>query len=299
MNQTPRNSLPTERIGGGGAATSGGMRFQQQLGALFSSWILAGDRFDECFGLGAAVPEWIRFETEAPVDDLLIKTDGGGYVAVQAKTTVNMSGEVGSPLGKTIEQFVRHWFVSQQGDGSMGWNRPLNPELDRFVLAVGPQSSLQVREDLPAALRLITQPGGGALNQAQQRAYDVFCRLVEQSWVNITKAPLDPRLLSDLAMLIRVFTFDGDQGYALARGALLKAFGPDAHEALVFSALTDLSGQLMSERGGGDLSVWRQLLASRGVKIDTPLEFRADIEALKEHSESIAKALASYERIEV
>ncbi|MCE0962834.1 ATP-binding protein [Pseudomonas putida] len=299
MNQTPRNSLPTERIGGGGAATSGGMRFQQQLGALFSSWILAGDRFDECFGLGAAVPEWIRFETEAPVDDLLIKTDRDGYVAVQAKTTVTMSGEIGSPLGKTIGQFVRHWFVSDQGDGSMGWNRPLDPELDRFVLAVGPQSSLQIREDLPAALRLITQPGGGALNQAQQRAYDVFCRLVEQSWVNITKDPVDPRLLSDLAMLVRVFTFDGDQGYALARGALVKALGRDSNEAVVFSALTDLSGQLMSERGGGDLSVWRKLLAGRGVNIDTPPEFRADIDALKKHSESIAKALASYERIEV
>lgn len=299
LNQTPRSSLPTERIGGGGAATSVGMRFQQQLGALFSSWILAGDRFDQCFGLGAAVPEWIRFETEAPVDDLLIKTDCDGYVAVQAKTTVTMSGEIGSPLGKTIGQFVRHWFVSEQGDGSMGWNRPLNPELDRLVLAVGPQSSLQVREDLPAALRLITQPGGGALNQAQQRAYDVFCRLVELSWVSITKQPVDPRLLSDLAKLVRVFTFDGDQGCALARGALVKALGPDSNEAVVFSALTDLSGQLMSERGGGDLSVWRKLLASRGVNIDTPPEFRADIDALKKHSESIAKSLASYERIEV
>lgn len=299
MTHTPRNPPPSDRIGGGGAATSAGIRFEQQLGALFSSWILAGDRFDDSFRLGAAAPEWIRFETEAPVDDLLIKTSDGGYVAVQAKTTASLSEDLGSPLGKTIVQFVRHWFVAQQGDGSMEWNRPLDPARDRLVLAVSPLASVQVRGDLPAALLLVSQPGGGALNQAQQRAYQVFSSLVERAWVSITKSPVDDKLLSELAKLVAVFTFDGDQGNALASGSLVKAFGPDVDAAAAFTALSDLSGRLMQDRGGGDLSTWRQLLARRGVMLSAPPEYRTDIQALKQHSKRIADALGSYEKIEV
>lgn len=299
LTHTPQDSPPSDRIGGGGAATSAGIRFEQQLGALFSSWILAGDRFDDSFRLGAAAPEWIRFETEAPVDDLLIKTSDGGYIAVQAKTTVSLSEELGSPLGKTIVQFVRHWFVAQQGDGSMEWNRPLDPARDRLVLAVSPKASVQVKGDLPAALLLVSQPGGGALNQAQQRAYQVFSSLVERAWASITKSPIDDTLLSELAKLVAVFTFDGDQGYALASGSLVKAFGPDVDAATAFTALSDLSGQLMMDRGGGDLSTWRQLLSHRGIVLSAPPEYRTDIEALKRHSKHIADALGSYEAIEV
>lgn len=299
LSHTPQNPFPSDRIGGGGAATSAGIRFEQQLGALFSSWILAGDRLDDSFRLGAATPEWVRFETEAPVDDLLIKTSVGGYIAVQAKTTANLSDDPSSPLGKTISQFVRHWLVAQQGDGTMGWNRPLDPVRDRLVLAVGPQASAQIKNDLPAALRLISQPGGGALNQAQQRAYQVFSSLVERAWSSVTKSPFDDDLLLELAKLVDIFTFDGDQGYALARGSLIKVFGPDVDAAAAFASLSDLSGQLMTARGGGDLPVWRQLLASRGIALNAPPEYLSDIQALKRHSKQIAEALASYEKIDV
>lgn len=299
MTHTPRNASSSDRIGGGGAATSAGIRFQQQLGALFASRVLAGDRFDDNFRLGNAAPEWVRFETEAPVDDLLIKTTYGGYVAVQAKTTASLSEDLASPLGKTITQFVRHWFVAQEGDGSMEWNRPLDSTRDRLVLAVSPQASAQVREDLPAALLLVSQPGGGALNQVQRRAYQAFSSLAEQAWASVTKRPVDDRLLSELAKLVTVMTFDGDHGQALASGSLVKAFGPDVDAATAFTALCDLSGQLMRDRGGGDLSVWRQLLAHRGVVLGAPPEYRADIEALKRHSKHIADALCSYEKIEV
>jgi len=299
LTHTPQNPSPSDRIGGGGAATSAGIRFEQQLGALFSSWILAGDRLDDSFRLGAATAEWVRFETEAPVDDLLINTSVGGYIAVQAKTTANLSDDPSSPLGKTISQFVRHWLVAQHGDGTMGWNRPLDPVRDRLVLAVGPQSSAQIKNDLPAALRLVSQPGGGSLNQAQQRAYQVFSSLVERAWSSVTKNPFGDDLLLGLAKLVVIFTFDGDQGYALARGSLIKVFGPDVDAAAAFASLSDLSGQLMTQRGGGDLPAWRQLLASRGIALNAPPEYLSDIQALKRHSKQIAEALASYEKIDV
>lgn len=299
MTNTPNNPPPSVRIGGGGAATSAGIHFEQQLGALFSSWILARDQFDDSFRLGAAAPEWIRFETEAPVDDLLIKTSNGGYVAVQAKTSVSLSEDPAQSLGKTIVQFVRHWFVAQQGDGSMEWNRPLDPDRDRLVLAVSPKTSPQVRCVLPDALRLMAQPGGGALNQAQKRAYQIFSSLVEQAWMSITNTAIDDQIFLKLAKLVVVFTFDSEKGSALASGSLVKAFGPDVNAETAFTTLSDLSGRLMQERGGGDLYIWRQLLARRGIVVNAPVEYRADINTLKQHSKRIADALVSYERIEV
>ncbi|WP_074955508.1 hypothetical protein [Pseudomonas syringae] len=296
MTQSPPRS---DRIGGGGAATSAGMRFEQQLGALFSSWILAGTRLDGIFRLGAASGEWIRFETEAPVDDLLIKTSEDGFLAVQAKTSASLSRELGSPFGKAISQFVRHWFVAQQGDASMGWNRPLEPSRDRLVLAVGPQTSTRIKLDLPNALRLIAGPGVGALTQAQQHAYSVFSSLVEQSWESITRDKYDEHLPRRLADLITVFTFDGDTGHTLASGSLFKALGQDIDPRAVFTTLTDLSGQLMAQRSGGDLSIWRKLLAGQGIALSAPPEFCSDIEALKRHSKAIANALTSYEKIDV
>src|SRR5690606_22188132 len=88
-------------------------------------------------------------------------------------------------------------------------------------------------------------------------------------------------------------------GYALAGGSLVKAFGHDMDAATAFTVLSDLSGQMMKDRGGGDLATWRQLLARRGVVLSAPPEYRSDIEALKLHSKRIADALGSYERIEV
>jgi hypothetical protein len=40
---------------------------------------------DHALGLGDARPLWIRFETEAPVDDILVATSANGFIAIQAK----------------------------------------------------------------------------------------------------------------------------------------------------------------------------------------------------------------------
>jgi hypothetical protein len=97
--------------GHGGSATGGGILYQQKLAAWICSWILSEQLVDQQFGLGWATAEWIRCETEAPVDDVLVKTREGGYIAIQAKVTLNLSASLDSGFGKTVDQFVRHWIV--------------------------------------------------------------------------------------------------------------------------------------------------------------------------------------------
>jgi hypothetical protein len=76
---------------GGGNATAAGVSFQASLGAVFGAQLLAERSIEERLQLGGAQVRSIRFETEAPLDDILIGTDADGWVFVQAKTTLSLS----------------------------------------------------------------------------------------------------------------------------------------------------------------------------------------------------------------
>src|SRR3546814_11422823 len=89
----------------------------------------------------------MRFETEAPVDDILVGTSAGGFVAIQAKTTASLSQDLGSLFGKTLSQFVRHGLACRDGDGTLRWNRPLDAQADRLFIAVGPQPPANLRSE--------------------------------------------------------------------------------------------------------------------------------------------------------
>ena len=285
--------------GGGGAATSAGILFEQQLGALVGTWLLGERPFDQRLALGQAVPRWVRFETEAPVDDMLIATSAGGFVAIQAKTTASLSRDLAGPFGKTVSQFVRHWLACRDGDASLHWNRPLDPLTDRLVLAVSRQAPATVREDLPAALRLRAQPGGGVLTDAQMRAFDDFEFCVAQAWEAATTDPFVPAIAETLARLVTVLTLDPNGPDRIASLAALQSLVADPEAApAALSALEALSGDYMAHRGGADLATLRQALTTRGIRLAAPPGYRADIAALRAHSDTIAAALERYEVIE-
>lgn len=162
---TPTQQSNSSRgISSGGARAAGGFEFQAKLGALFGLHLLAQVPVDQVLELGPAVPVWIRFETEAPVDDILVATSEGGFIAVQAKTTVTLSSGADGGLAKTVQQFLRHWLVCRDGQGEQLWDRPLDPNKDRLLLVVGPTASASIRVDLPAALRSYSQPSPSTLS---------------------------------------------------------------------------------------------------------------------------------------
>ena len=288
-----------KRVGGGGAATSAGILFQQRLGAVIAAWMLSGQSFSSVFKLGDTTPSWVRFETEAPVDDILVATDTGGFVAIQAKTSASLSTDLKSPFGKTISQFVKHWLVCRDSDGQLGWNRPLSSKIDRLVLAVGTEAPASIREDLTHALRLKSQPGGGELTIKQQKAYDVFSTCVENTWLTTTVEPFDNSVLTQLASLISVFVFDPE---GAARQAVVQSLqqivvAEDKAE-IVLTTLESLSAEMMSKREGADSPKLRQELFSRGVALSAPPNYVDDIAKLRAHSEATASALNQYEIIE-
>ncbi|TCG01025.1 hypothetical protein BZM26_09715 [Paraburkholderia strydomiana] len=274
------------------------MGFQAQVGALFGLQLLAQVPVDYILELGAAVPVWIRFETEAPVDDILVATSGGGFIAVQAKTTVNLSSAADGGLAKTVQQFIRHWLVCRDGHGEQLWDRRLDPNKDRLVLAVGPTAPASIRVDLPAALRSHSQPSPSALTQGQQKALEVFETCMREAWSSTTVEPWSTTVLRSVAQLVRVMTFDPAGAYAnVMEGLAARATTMDQARPLI-TALAQISQHWMTERSGGDLPHLRQAVMHAQVPLSAPPRFEDDIRKLEEHSAQIAADLVPYEQIE-
>ncbi|MFI4973436.1 MAG: hypothetical protein ACHP84_02730 [Caulobacterales bacterium] len=253
---------------------------------------------DHALGLGDARPIWIRFETEAPVDDVLIATSAGGFIAVQAKTTVELSARPGGGLARTVQQFVRQWLICRDGTGAQLWDRPLEPERDRLVLAVSSNSPASVRVDLPAALRLHGQPGVAALSQDQSRALAIFSDCVEAAWIGTTTEPWSPEILNALARLTSVWTFDPTGADARSMETMAAGVAAPGQSRALLTALFHICDTWTAQRGGADLPGLRQALMQEQVRLAAPPAYAQDIAALREHSAEIARALTRYESID-
>ncbi|EHM45430.1 NACHT domain-containing protein [Yokenella regensburgei] len=283
---------------GGGAATSSGILFQQQLGAHFAAQILSANRMDARLGLGEASPVWLRFETEAPVDDILVATSADGFIAIQAKTTLSLSDDKKNPFYRTVEQFVRQWLTCRDGDGSLDWNRPLDSDKDRLVLAVSTRAPASIREELPVALSLFSQHGLGAMNKRQAKAFCIFERCISAAWSNITSEPLPPHLVSEFCRLVVVLVVDVENMASPVYSLLTQGLVEDTDATIALSVLVEICGQMMSRRGGGDLSLFRSELAGKGIQLAASPRYRGDITRLQQHSQEIADSLSRYEAIE-
>ena len=89
---------------GGGNATSSGVLFQSGVASYFGAAMLTEKILDRFSDLTGAMPVIVRMETEAPVDDILVETNAGGFVFVQAKTRVEFTTGPASAFAKTVEQ---------------------------------------------------------------------------------------------------------------------------------------------------------------------------------------------------
>ena len=285
--------------GGGGAATAAGMRFQQQLGSLFCSMVLAQRPIDDSFGLGQAIPVSVRFETEAPVDDILVETSENGYIAVQAKRSLTLSSRLDSPFGGTVLQFVRHWLACRDGS-NVSWQRQLDAEKDRLVLAVSPKAPATVRIHLRDALRSLARGDGLRLPERTQRALHCFKSCVEQAWGSSTRESFDVAIVASLAELIAIYPFD-DEGPGRARTRDILALSLPAGGNIIAArdAVDVACTDMMSKRTGVGLPELRRLLFAGGVGLRPRRDLEGDIARLRAHSRLVAVESERYERIDV
>jgi hypothetical protein len=152
-NRVPKKKAAARLLSkGGGNATAAGVTFQASVGAIFAAQLLAERPLDGRLGLGGAKPRSIRFESEAPLDDVAVETTAHGWLLIQAKNSLTLAESLSSELGKTAEQIVAQWAASTAGTGKRGWDRALDITRDRFIIAVGPTASGTIVNDLAKAL---------------------------------------------------------------------------------------------------------------------------------------------------
>lgn len=282
---------------GGGNATAAGVEFEANLGAWFAARLLSERPLD--LRLSGERVLSLRFETEAPVDDILVETVEG-WIFVQAKTSLSLSSNPRSELGKTVEQFVRQWLACSTGDGSRGWNRPLRRDRDRFLLALGPQASKSLSTGLAQGLAALQAAGSAPLSQSKADAVGMFDGLVGQAWKEATGHPAsatDIRLISNLVTIL-TFDFDGADRQAGAE-ILAHVLDPPAQASAAFSAIAQYCQVMMRQRTGCDMPELRRALAAMGVPLAAPPSYRADVASLRAYSDHVRKQLSDYEATKV
>ena len=212
-------------LGGGGSATQAGTDYQNRVAAWMAVQILSEQEASLPWGLAAKLTfEFLRCETEQPVDDILVGLSEG-FAFIQAKHALNLQTGANSDLASALDQFVRQFIANQNNQGMRPWERPLNAQLDRLVLIASSHSSAPIRTQLPAILRRVQslRPeqalNDAATNQSEQRALSIIIEHIKRSFRNEMGSDPTDQELRQILNLTRVYILDVDAG------------GPSEHEA--------------------------------------------------------------------
>src|SRR5579859_3338820 len=286
---------------GGGSGPAAGVTFQGALGALFASIGMGQRILDERLELGAELAESFRFETEAPVDDMLMTTSGPGRLFFQAKTNLSFSTGRASEMVKTVEQIVRQWRLCEEGDGSKGWNRPLDRDHDRFVISVGTETPATVGIELAKAL---SRRRGGATPEVtpkvQQVALDKLSKMVQDAWRKIYGVEATEGNVSRILDLVIVARFDFE-GADLGLGAeILSSSLSDkkvAHAA--FQTLAGICEERMKRRTGFSISEIRRVLERKGIELLAPPNYREDHDSICKYSDQVLARLGQSSAVKI
>lgn len=295
----------------GGAATQAGTIFQNRVAAWYSVRVLAEKNASPLWGLSPnSTLEFIRCETEQPVDDIMVGTSEGGHAFIQVKHSV--SGEVSSEsaLASALDQFARQYLAYKgSGNGSRPWERPLDSARDRLVLAVGPSTSNAVKQDLPKVLaRLRSSPTLDAVSQAATTGKEnaILAKVIDHvrnSWKATIGLEPDNEDIRNLLAYVYIQVVDVDDGGAgereakdLLRGAVLQS--PDAAEA-AWQCLITTCGEFAIRRGGGDRAALQRALLEAGIQPVSARGYREDIDRLRRYSHDTLEALSDLAEIRI
>src|ERR1700722_8387198 len=144
----------TKKGTSGGKAEATGGDYETRVAAWYCARVLLAGAVQPLFDLPADVRlVSANCQTDAPVDDVNVKTSDDGSIFVQAKRTVYLSDAGNSALVKSLDQFVRQHKSCAENSLTAAWAIPLDSTVDRLVLTTRRQSGAKITEVLPRLLR--------------------------------------------------------------------------------------------------------------------------------------------------
>lgn len=295
---------------GGGAATAGGMDFQHRVSASLAVLILAEKDAALPWDLPAGVTlDWLRCETEQPIDDIMAGTSAHGLIFIQAKKTLNLSTGTDSALASVVDQCVRQ-FISTRNKpkGPRLWDREIDPTRDRFVIVTSPDSSKAVISDagkLLTRLRSLTSGApldDAATNDNERKVLETLVGHARASWQRVTgSAPADADITRVLG-LMRFETFDvqGGKDETVAKQVLKASVLLDGGQSGgAWLQLVGICAELASSKSGIDRPGLHARLLGHGIRLQAPPSYRVDIQRLRAHSDATFDGLKQLSVIQV
>jgi hypothetical protein len=289
---------------GGGAATQGGIGFQNRVAAWVGVMMLA-ERPATPIG-PAARPIYLRFETPEPTDDLLVGCADSSHAFGQAKRSLNLSAAPDSEFASVVEQFVRQYLSTRNESGPRPWQRPLNPLRDRVVLATTSRASAPVRVHLRAVLDrarglVAGQPlSDAAVNQDEKDALETVLGQARRVWQAVRNEEINEADALGILKLMYVVTLDVEADEAAEREALnllaMAVVRRSGDEKAAWARIVQIVGVLSQRRSGIDVAGLRAALQET-VPLKTAPSYENDIEKLRKHSEATLGYLEHNSRI--
>lgn len=295
---------------GGGAATSTGISFQENIACYFSTLILAETNAEPPAGL----PQWVHLvdiqaESLQPIDDLRVRTSAEGVLYIQSKTSLSLSNSLDSEFAKVIDQFVR-----QRINGVRtydGKTRPVDPNRDRFILAVGygaPGTLTETLSDLLSKCRTVSDEAQLAevtesLNHKEKDALATIRSHIQRLWNSVEGTPSSVTDELSVLHMVYVIQFDlRDDGaeYVRAKDLLRQVVLRDATKAGdAWNALVNICRDFGPQRTGGDLDYLRNQILKNGIPIHSVPSYREDITTLRNYTDNRIDYLKRHSFIEL
>ena len=304
--------MPNEEVSlqAGGAATAAGMAFQNRVAAWLATRILAEADASILWNLPtSSTVEFIRCETEQPVDDIMMGASDGGLAFVQVKRALSLERSAESPLAKTLSQFVRQTLRTavHNSQPARPWDRPLDHRRDRLVLAVGRTAARTITSIFPAVLnkiRLLRREAAleeAAHSQEEKEVLNTTSEHIKTAWQTQSGTFPNEGEIRELLALVYIHVLDVEPGGleereardTLRRTVLLRA----NQEGGAWATLIEECSRFAAQRSGADRHQLRQILDRAGISIRAPRNYRDDIEKLASYSADTIKALASFATI--
>lgn len=297
----------------GGAATQTGLNYQNRVAAWFCVQILAEDSASPVWKLKPNTSfEFLRCETEQPVDDILVGTSTGGHVFINVKHTVKANEQFNSPLGSVADQFVRQ-FISYKGrvKGPRPWERELNQDIDRLVLVTSSTSSIAIKESLPKSLTKLRDISTSIaldtfiknLPTLEKKVLAIFRKHVSEAWLNAVGSHITQEDELQLLNLIWIEILDVDENTVGEREAknLLRSviLQEPTQSDSAWDSLIQACANFASRHGGANRALLQQHLNNAGIRIKALRSYQNDIEKLRVQSEQTLSLLKELSTIRV
>lgn len=295
---------------GGGAATAGGMDFQHSVSAWLAVLMLAEKDAVIPWQLPTGTTlDWLRCETDQPIDDIMAGTSAGGLVFIQAKKTLSLSTREGSAFASAVDQCVRQ-IISMRGTptGSRPWDREADPARDRFVIATSPDSPKKITShagNMLARLRGIASGMGltdAAQNADERAVLAALTANANAAWQHATGAAPSEVDLRHLLSLMHFEVLDvmGGKDEARSKHILKTSVLANVDQAdAAWSQLVRMCSELASAKSGIDRRELQARFLGQGIRLQIPRSYRADIDRLRAYTESTFDGLKQLSVIQV